>query len=91
MVRVQDVGLANRKDPVVLEWAARQKRVLLTQDLKTMPKYAYERMEAALPMSGVIVVNFTVSIKHIIEDLLLLVECSFEHEWENRIEYLPLK
>ncbi len=35
-LRVQDSGLSGADDPTVLAWAAREGRVLLTQDVKTM-------------------------------------------------------
>jgi predicted nuclease of predicted toxin-antitoxin system len=40
IVRVQDVGLSSADDPVVLEWAAQEERVLLTHDVSTITKYA---------------------------------------------------
>ena len=42
-------------------------------------------------MSGVIEVKEAAPAGPVIEDLLLLAQCSFEGEWENRVEYLPLK
>jgi predicted nuclease of predicted toxin-antitoxin system len=40
IVRVQDAGLSGADDPTVLEWAAQEGRVLLTNDVATMTKYA---------------------------------------------------
>ena len=42
---VQEAGLAGADDPAVLEWAARERRVLLTHDVRTITKFAYERVE----------------------------------------------
>ena len=53
IVRVQDAGLSGADDPTVLEWAARQGRVLLTHDVSTITRYAYERLEKGSPMPGV--------------------------------------
>ena len=36
IARVQDVGLSGADDPVVLEWAAREDRVLLSHDVATV-------------------------------------------------------
>ena len=90
LVRVQDVGLSGADDHAVLAWAARAGRVLLTHDQATVPKYAYERMEAGLPMPEVFVGNTNLPIQQVINDILLLVECSEEHEWEGQVRYLPL-
>lgn len=91
IVRIQDVGLSGADDPTVLEWAAQQGRILLTHDVSTITRYAYERLEADQAMPGVFEVNRTAPIGQVIEDILLLVECSLEGEWEGQIIYLPLK
>jgi len=91
IVRVQDVGLSGAEDPEVLAWAANENRVLLTHDITTITKYAYERIEANLPMPGVFEVPQTASIKTVIDDILLLAECSLENEWQGQVRYLPLR
>jgi len=90
IVRIQDVGLSGADDPAVLEWAAREGRVLLTHDVTTMTRYAYERVRAGQSMPGVFEVRRAIPIGRAIEDVLLLAECSFEAEWEGQVRYLPL-
>ena len=91
IVRVQDANLSGADDPTVLEWAAQEGRVLLTHDVSTITKHAYERVRAAQPMPGVIEVSETVPIGQAIADILLLAECSLDDEWEGQIHYLPLR
>ena len=57
IVRVQDVGLSGKDDPTVLEWAAQEKRILMTHDVATITRYAYERVAASKSMPGVIEVT----------------------------------
>ena len=90
IVRVQDVGLSGADDAAILEWAAQQGRVLVTHDVSTLTKYAYARISAGQPMPGVFEVSSRVSIAAAIDDLLLIVECSLEGEWEGQVRYLPL-
>ena len=90
IVRIQDVGLGGADDATVLEWAARQGRVLITHDVSTVTYYAYERVRAGRAMPGVFEVSRSVSVGQAIEDLLLLAECSLEGEWEAQVRYLPL-
>jgi hypothetical protein len=90
IVCIQDVGLSGADDPAVLEWAAQEERVLLTHDVTTITRYAYERVQAGRPMPGVFEVSLTVPIGRAIEDILLLAECSFDGEWEGQVRYLPL-
>lgn len=91
IVRVQDVGLSNTDDRVILEWAAQQGRILLTHDVETMTRYAYERIQAGLTMPGVFEISRNVSVGRAIEELLLLAEGSLEGEWEGQVQYLPLR
>jgi hypothetical protein len=91
LVRIQEVGLSGATDPQVLEWAATEGRLLLTHDVVTITRYAYERVAVGQRMPGVIEVNRSVSIGQAIEDLLLLAEVSLDNEWEGQILYLPLR
>ena len=81
---IQESGLSGGHDADVLEWAADEGRVLLTHDVSTMTKYAYERVPGMFEVSPAIAVGAA------IEDILLLAECSLENEWEAQVCYLPL-
>jgi hypothetical protein len=89
IVRVQDAGILGRGDAEVLEWAATENRILLTHDVTTMKRHVDERIAAGLPMPGVFELSQSVPIGQAIEDILLLAECSLEHEWEGQIRFLP--
>lgn len=91
IVRVQDVGLSGVDDPGILEWSAQEGRILLTHDVSTITRYAYDRIRAKQPMPGVFEVGRNVSIREAIEDILLIAECSTEDEWEGQVRYLPLR
>jgi predicted nuclease of predicted toxin-antitoxin system len=90
IVRIQDVGLSGADDPSVLEWAARQGRVLVSHDVSTLTKHAYERVATRQRMPGVFEVSTNLAVGNVIDDLLLIVECSLEGEWEGQVRYLPL-
>ena len=62
ILRVQDAGLRSAEDPDVLEWAAREGRVLLSHDVQTLTHFAYERVRAQLPMPGVFEVSNKLSV-----------------------------
>ncbi|MBI3801118.1 MAG: DUF5615 family PIN-like protein [Deltaproteobacteria bacterium] len=91
LVRVQDEGLSATDDPTILEWTAQARRVLLTHDAATMTRYAYERTREGKPMPGVFEVSRSVPVSRVIEEILLLAECSLEGEWEGQVRYLPLQ
>src|SRR5574342_255206 len=72
IVRIQDAGLSAKDDSVLLDWCATEGRILLTHDVTTITRYAYERVQAGKPMPGVFEVSRDVSIGVAIEDILLL-------------------
>ena len=91
IVRVQDAGLSGADDLRILEWSAQQERILLTHDVATMTRYAYERIKSGKPMSGVFEVDRGESIGKVIDDILLIAEFSITGEWEGQIRYIPLR
>lgn len=90
IVRIQDTDIYGAEDPLVLEWTAREGRLLLTHDLRTMPTFAYERMAANLPVAGVVVVTGRLSIGQIIDELALIIGASDIDEWRDRVVTLPM-
>jgi hypothetical protein len=91
IVRAQDTDVAGADDPTLLAWAAEEERILLTHDVSTLTRHAYDRVEKGLHMPGVFEVSRAVPLGRAIEDILLLAECSFENEWEGQVQYLPLR
>ncbi len=90
IVRVQEHGLANTDDPIILEWAANNDRIVLTHDLRTMPDFAYARVANSQKMPGIIVMRPDVHIGTAIEDILMVAECMTPEELEGGVLRLPL-
>lgn len=91
MVRAQDVeAIRGADDPVLLEWAAEQERVLLTHDVSTMGRHAYRRVAAGQPMPGVFEVSDDLQVGAAIEELVLIARASQPGEWEGQVRFLPL-
>lgn len=90
LIRVQDVGLQRAEDPTILEWAAKNDRIVLTHDRATMPDFAYARVAAEQPMPGVFVFNDRAATRQAIEELLLVEACSEHSEWAGLVVYFPL-
>jgi hypothetical protein len=90
LVRVQDVGLSEADDSTILEWAAKEHRILLTHDRKTMPRYAYNRLSEGKSIAGMIVMRRTIPVGKAVEDILLIEACSRSEEWIDMVQDLPL-
>jgi predicted nuclease of predicted toxin-antitoxin system len=88
--RVQEVGLEEADDPIILEWAAANNRIVLTHDRATLPDFAYDRVVVGQLMPGVFVVHDRLSVRQAINELLLIEDCSQQAEWSGRVVYLPL-
>jgi predicted nuclease of predicted toxin-antitoxin system len=92
VVRVQAVGLSEAGDPEVLAWAAKEQRVVLTHDVNTMTRVGIERITLGEHMAGLFIVHQqSMTLSVIIDDLILLDECSDTSEWFGRNLYLPLR
>jgi len=85
----QAAGLAGLEDPEVLTVAAREGRVLLTHDVRTMPRHfaAFIRTQTS---AGVLLVPQSLPRRRVVEDLLLIWVAMDAAEWMNRIMSLPL-
>ena len=89
VVTVQEVGLSGVIDPRILQWAADEDRILLTHDFDTIIEFAHDRVRRGLPMPGVFEVSQDASFARLIEDLMLLAECSLDDEWQGRVKFVP--
>ena len=90
IVRIQDAELSGADDTSVPEWATDEGRVVITHDISTVAKHAFDRVAAGQPMPGVFEVKSVAPIGKTIDDLILLAECSHEGEWEGQVRFLPL-
>lgn len=91
IARIQDVGLSGADDATVIDWCAKENRILLTHDVSTMARHAFERMAQNRKLAGIIEAAQSIPIGTVIQDIVLIDECSQEGEWEGQIRYLPLR
>lgn len=89
-ITVQEAGLIDASDPVVLEWATSERRVVVSHDHRTMRAYAEQRLKDGLPMTGLILVSQGDPLGQVINDLVLVAEITTAEEWEGTIVFLPL-
>ncbi len=82
-------GLAGLSDRDVLALAAREGRVLVTHDYRTMPR-AFAQFVATDTSPGLLIIPQHLPLAAAADDLLLIWSASEADEWINRIAYLPL-
>jgi predicted nuclease of predicted toxin-antitoxin system len=91
IVRCQDAGMRTAPDSQILDWAAGEGRILVTQDRRTMAGFAYQRVAKGLPMPGVLVIrDRPEQIGLMVDDILIPILCSEQHEWKDQVQFLPL-
>jgi hypothetical protein len=90
LVRVREVGLEERSDAEVLEYAAGHDFLVVSHDVNTMTAAAYERVRSGLPMLGLFMVPQAAPIARVIDDLLLIWAASEAPEWRQQVIFLPL-
>jgi hypothetical protein len=92
LIRAQDALPEGTPDPEVLDWAAADKRVLLTNDRNTMVGLAYQRAAAGKPVPGLIATTNEQSIGSAINDILLVAQHMPEEEIRDQVVvFLPYR
>jgi hypothetical protein len=90
---LQAAGMLHSPDPVVLEFAKEQDRILLSHDLHTMPDH-FATLLVGLPAGehspGVILVPQETPIGTAIQWILEIWEASRHEEWRDLPTRLPL-
>jgi hypothetical protein len=85
----QDIIPRGMKDPEVLAVAASLVRVLVTHDVRTMPRHFGEFLSGN-DCPGLILIPTSIPIALAIEEMLLIWHLSEAGEWTNRFRRLPL-
>jgi predicted nuclease of predicted toxin-antitoxin system len=89
-VTAEELGLARSADPVILERAASENRIVLTHDAATMIDFAEERLVAGLPLPGVVVIHKEIPVGQAVEWLEIFLRCSEPEEWNGQVIWLRL-
>lgn len=76
-------------DPSVLLWAEREGRILLTEDVHTMPGHLAQHLKSGRNLPGIFVISAGFSIKEIVEYLELVAHAGEATDYENTITYVP--
>lgn len=82
-------GACGQDDAAVLRIAAKQGRILVSHDLRTMPGH-FRQFTIQQPSPGVFLVPQKLAVNAAVEELLIVWAASEAEEWVNRLCYLPL-
>jgi len=90
VLRVQATEIAEADDSIVLDFALRQNRVLITHDIKTIPPLIDQLQSIGLTTPGVILIGQHLPLKPTIGDLYIIAHTTTHTEWLNKYQFLPL-
>ena len=85
----ESASLRGMPDPEVLSLAGREGRILVSHDLKSMPRHYRDFLSSGQRSSGVFLIAQDVPVVVAIDALMLIWVASEAEEWADRF-YLPL-
>ncbi len=83
-----EAGLRGVADPLVLAYAAREGRILVSHDRKTMPRY-FATFIARESSPGRFIISQNTDVRVAIEELILIWAASEADEWVNTLLTVP--
>jgi hypothetical protein len=91
VVTARSVGLEEASDDALIELAADQGWVILTQDVRTFSAFIEARLEAGLPVARTILVPQGVAMGDAIDGVELVLAAGVERDWQVSVVRLPLR
>lgn len=77
-------------DSDILVWCETNGFMLVTNNRKSMPKHLADHLADGRHIPGILTIDTDQSIGQTVEDLLIIAGASFDSEYQDRIDYLPL-
>lgn len=77
-------------DPEILCWCEEHNFVLVTNNRSSMPIHLADHIAQGLHIPGILILNANLSMGQNIDELILIAEASFDDEYQDRIDFLPL-
>lgn len=84
-----DSKLIGTADPHILDFAAREGRVLVTHDRRTMIEHFRNHLEQGKLSPGVFLVSQFAATSAVAEALVMVWSASEITDWENQLRHLP--
>lgn len=81
---------AGTSDPLVLLTAANEGRIVVSHDVRTMPRHFHRFLEQHRTSPGVFLIPQAVTTSDAIEELVMIWAVSSGQEWQSQLIWLPL-
>jgi len=77
-------------DPEILCWCEENNSILVTNSRTSLPVHLADHLQNHRHVPGIFILNPNLSIGENIDELIPAAEASFDNEYQDRIDYLPL-
>lgn len=77
-------------DPDILVWCEDNSFCLVTNNRKSMPRHLADHLGRGRHVPGIFVVGLTMTLGHLIDELVLIAGASDDNEYRDLMLYLPL-
>ncbi|WP_445175683.1 DUF5615 family PIN-like protein [Microcoleus sp.] len=78
------------KDPEILCWCEENNFILITNNRRSMPVHLSDHIAQGRHVPEILTIRLNVDIGKVIEGLIEIAGASFENEYQDRIEFIPL-
>jgi hypothetical protein len=77
-------------DPEILSWCEENGFILVTNNRKSMPVHLADHLAQGRHIPGILILNAKLSVGENLAELILIADGSFEDEYQDRIDFLPV-
>jgi hypothetical protein len=78
------------QDPDVLIWDEAEGRILVSQDLSTLPNFLADHLLAGRHSPGIFLIRHGAGLREVLDCLLLVAHASEALEWADRCQFIPI-
>ena len=89
VVRIQDVGLQSASDEVILDWAQREDRIVITQDRATISPLVKQNLAEDLPVPKVLIIRRHAQVRDVLEMIEIILNVSLPTDWQYPLRWIP--
>ena len=87
----RDAPARGTPDPEILHWYEQNRFSLITNNRKSMPQHLREHLASGHHVPGIFTIDLNVSMRVVLEELILIALASQENEYLDQIVYVPLR
>lgn len=89
-VTVHEAGLEGCSDAQVVRWASVARRVVVTQDVRTMPAELWDLLGAGVSSPGMVIIHSGTPIRQVVDELTIIALGTDKDALDRLLTEIPL-